>query len=219
VKRAGRPLVICLAGAPGVGKSTIATRLAIRLGINRVITTDAIREVLRTVIPPAVSPELHVSTYEGIDEPAARTAPLDCYRRQSRAVSAATVAVASRLAKEGRSMILEGVHIRPGRVRRELEAQGLDAIVVEVLLLLEDADDHRSRLVRRSKHEPARRGERSIAKFAVIRRLQDELRRTAAAEAGVIEHDVSHPEDLTRTIVDRIVARVAEPADMTGAWR
>jgi 2-phosphoglycerate kinase len=54
-KRSGRPVVIVLGGASGVGKSTLATRLAVRLGITRVVTTDAIREVLRTVITSALA--------------------------------------------------------------------------------------------------------------------------------------------------------------------
>ncbi|MEO6121472.1 MAG: 2-phosphoglycerate kinase, partial [Acidimicrobiales bacterium] len=36
------PLVVLIGGATGVGKSTIATMLASRLGITRVIPTDAI---------------------------------------------------------------------------------------------------------------------------------------------------------------------------------
>ena len=47
VNRLELPLVVLLGGATGVGKSTIATMLASRLGITRVIPTDAIREVLR----------------------------------------------------------------------------------------------------------------------------------------------------------------------------
>lgn len=60
VKRSGRPFLVALCGVPGVGKSTLATRLAVRLGINHLITTDTIREVLRTVIPETVLAELHV---------------------------------------------------------------------------------------------------------------------------------------------------------------
>src|SRR5687767_7872298 len=36
------PLIILLGGATGAGKSTIATQLASRLGITRVVSTDAI---------------------------------------------------------------------------------------------------------------------------------------------------------------------------------
>src|SRR5205814_9194495 len=38
------PLVLLIGGATGVGKSTLATQLAVRLGIVRETATDAIRE-------------------------------------------------------------------------------------------------------------------------------------------------------------------------------
>jgi 2-phosphoglycerate kinase len=45
------PLVILIGGAVGVGKSTIATHLAHRLGIVRVVATDgSIREVMRAML-------------------------------------------------------------------------------------------------------------------------------------------------------------------------
>ncbi|MGZ4149511.1 MAG: 2-phosphoglycerate kinase, partial [Actinomycetota bacterium] len=44
------PLVVLIGGATGVGKSTIATQLAARLGIVRVVATDAIREVMRSML-------------------------------------------------------------------------------------------------------------------------------------------------------------------------
>ena len=41
------PLVVLIGGTTGVGKSTLATQLATRLGIVRVVATDAIRDVMR----------------------------------------------------------------------------------------------------------------------------------------------------------------------------
>ena len=206
-KRLGLPLVICLAGAPGVGKSTIATRLALRLGINRVVTTDAIREVLRTVIPGAVLPELHVSSYQRV------TAPLlgdtSGFALQMRAVSAATAAVARRMALEGRSVILEGVHLLPGAIRRQLRDEGSRALVVERLLTLSDERIHQGHLSRRLRDVPERNGAGHLDHFAEVRGVQDELRSLAGAE-GVAEHDIAHPEDLTQSIVDEVTTQVAQ---------
>ena len=50
--RLERPLVVLIGGTTGVGKSTIATMLAARLGVNRVIATDVIRQVLRAFFTP-----------------------------------------------------------------------------------------------------------------------------------------------------------------------
>jgi len=57
------PLVVLIGGATGVGKSTIATQLATRLGIVRVVATDAIREVMRALFSLELMPTLHSSSF------------------------------------------------------------------------------------------------------------------------------------------------------------
>ena len=57
--RLERPLVVLLGGTTGVGKSTIATMLAARLGVNRVIATDVIRQVLRAFFTHDAMPTVH----------------------------------------------------------------------------------------------------------------------------------------------------------------
>ena len=63
MERLDVPLVILIGGATGVGKSTIATQLAARLGIVRVVATDAIREVMRSMLSPELMPTLHTSSF------------------------------------------------------------------------------------------------------------------------------------------------------------
>jgi 2-phosphoglycerate kinase len=58
VEELDQPLIILVGGATGVGKSTVATQLAARLGITRVISTDAIREVLRAAVSQELIPAL-----------------------------------------------------------------------------------------------------------------------------------------------------------------
>ena len=67
-KRSPRPIVVLIGGATGVGKSTVATKLAARLGITRVIPTDTVREVMRTHAMQA--PELHSPRSKWAVEPA-----------------------------------------------------------------------------------------------------------------------------------------------------
>ncbi len=207
VKRVGRPIVVCLGGAPGVGKSTVATRLALRLGINRVVPSDAVREVLRTVVPQTVLPELHVSTYETVEGDPAIGCSLTSFLRQSHAVGSACAAIASRLTAERRHVLLEGAHVLPGKVRDHLEQHGSDAIVVEVLLTIDQEDTHREQLTTRLSREPDRDGQRHLKHLPVIRLLQEELRKRAH-KAGVAEHDIRHPEDLTQRVVDLIIAQI-----------
>src|ERR1051325_1560985 len=64
VNQIDRPLIILIGGATGVGKSTVATQLAGRLGITRVIPTDAIREVMRSMFSEELMPTLHTSSFD-----------------------------------------------------------------------------------------------------------------------------------------------------------
>ncbi len=202
-RQIGRPIIVSLLGASGVGKSTLATRLALRLGINRVVTTDALREVLRTVIPCSVLPELHVSSYEAIEKDFAAS-QATTYQRQAHAVASASLAVARRYVSERRNALFEGVHLLPGSLRAPLEVLPEKPIVVEILLVLSDRSLHNQRLSHRQSSEPGRDGSRHLAQFDVIRSLQDTLR-TLAARAGTREFDIGGDEDLTQHIVKEIV--------------
>src|SRR5207248_2684366 len=71
------PLVLLIGGATGVGKSTIATQLAARLGIVRLVATDAIREVMRGLFTEELMPTLYTSSFgadEALREPPPRSA-------------------------------------------------------------------------------------------------------------------------------------------------
>lgn len=207
-RRIGRPIIISMLGSSGVGKSTLATRLALRLGINRVVTTDAIREVLRTVIPTSVLPELHISSYEAI-ETDLHEAQESTYHRQARAVSSACAAVAKRYVKEKKNVLFEGVHLLPGFLSKELEGMDENPIVVELLLALQNEDIHNARLNHRLVNEPGRDGTRHLQKFEVIRGLQLSMQRLAR-NADIPEYDVGSDEDLTQKIVRAIVAKALD---------
>jgi 2-phosphoglycerate kinase len=208
-KHVGVPLVLCLSGAPGVGKSTIANRLALRLGVRRVVPTDAIREVLRTVIPATVLPELHLPTHEAVRAPDQGDFAASAYVRQARAVGGAAVAVAERMAREGRSVLVEGAQLLPGEMRSELTRRGCRAIVIELLLTLDDERMHRSHLLRRTRSDPALPGVRHLRNFSAIRLLQQDLRAMARG-VGVMWHDLATLDGLTEWIVDRFTALAGE---------
>lgn len=207
-RRSGRPIVIVLTGAPGVGKSTLATRLAVRLEITRIVTTDAIREVLRTVVPPAVLHELHTSTFELIDPE--RTDPFVAFDRQCGAVSNAVAAVASRLATENRSMIAEGVHLRPGSLTAALAEHPSRPVVVERLVTAPD-DAHLANLDRRRIDEPLRGGDRHLRSFDRIAAIQAHLRDQASA-AGVQTIDIGEATAMTQDLVGEIVHALEQVA-------
>jgi 2-phosphoglycerate kinase len=201
-KRVQRPVVVAIAGAPGVGKSTVATRLAMRLEITRIVTTDTIREVLRTVIPDTVLPELHASSFQLIDLSAGD--PFTGFDRQASSVAAATAAVVTRLCVEQTPSLVEGIHALPGYLTRVMSTHPTRPVVIERVIIEPDEDLHRERLTHRARTEPLRGGHRGLAEFPTIRAIQDHL--VEAAEAnGVTTVSPAGLGELTQSIVDEIV--------------
>ena len=58
------PIWILIAGAIGTGKSTLSRRIAGELGIQHVIGTDVVADILRKILSKDVVPELHSTSYQ-----------------------------------------------------------------------------------------------------------------------------------------------------------
>src|SRR5437588_1928621 len=152
VNRLDIPLVILLGGATGVGKSTIATMLASRLGITRVIPTDAIREVMRSLFTEHIFPTLHTSSFDAarlVRHPLPRSADpvIVGFRDQASAVAVGIDALVQRAVDEGTDLIIEGAHVVPGFLDEKRFAG--DAVIVPMLVTVDDEELHRSHFVLR----------------------------------------------------------------------
>ena len=179
------PLVVLIGGATGVGKSTIATMLAGRLGVTRVIPTDAIREVMRSMFSEELMPTLHASSFEAaraVRTPLPRSADpvIIGFREQASAVAVGIEALIRRAADESTALIVEGAHLVPGFF--DLEALAGRAIVVPVLVTVDDEEQHRSHFLARE--AGARPSDRYLQSFTDIRKLQRFLT-SLALEHGV----------------------------------
>lgn len=196
----GRPLVVLIGGATGVGKSTVATELARRLGIARVSSTDFIREVLRSVVPEAIAPELSRSSFE-LDNGHSRNGagPHAEFERQARQVLVGVHAEIERAAREGIPLILEGIHLFPGLVDVGALPCGL---AVHVVLTVDDGEDHQHRFVLRgeSSARPAGRYEDGLG---AIRELQEHLVATART-LGIPVVENRHLDTTVRRLQDLI---------------
>lgn len=172
----GQPLLLLLGGGTGVGKSTVATELARHLGITRVSSTDFIRQVLRSVVPETIAPELARSSSE-LDDGRSRSGdtPHAEFERQAQQVLVGVHAEMERAVKEGMPLILEGIHLLPGEVDLDAVSGGLPVLVV---LVVDDRDDHQHRFATRA-DSSARPAERYDQGLDAIRDLQEHVVTTA----------------------------------------
>jgi 2-phosphoglycerate kinase len=174
--RLDRPLVVLLGGTTGVGKSTLATMLAGRLGITRVIATDVIRQVLRAFFTLEAMPTVHFSAFDA--------GGIEGYTDQAEHVGTGVAAIVERAANEAKPLIVEGVHIEPGRIAPGLRKS---CVLVEALVVVRDEELHRGHFSHRPGTRPA---ERYLAAFDDIRALQEHLEgRAYAAGVAIIDNE------------------------------
>jgi 2-phosphoglycerate kinase len=190
--RLDRPLVLLLAGTTGVGKSTLATMAASRLGITRVIATDVIRQVLRASFSRDFMPSVHSSAFE-VD--------MAGYAEQAEAVGTGVTAIVERACDEGTPIVIEGVHVSPGMLSAELAGR---CLVVEAVLVVEDGDLHKAHFEARGDRRPA---ERYLARFDQIRLIQDQLA-GKASERGVAVIDNANIDEALGRVMDLVIHAV-----------
>ncbi len=171
-----KPIIILFGGTTGVGKSTVATEVAHRLGITRIVSTDSIREVLRTVFSPELVPALHASSFEAgktlrLPVPEEADPLIIGFREQTAVVTLGIKAAIKRAVQESRSLVMEGIHIVPGFIDFVKDWQER-AFIIPVILSVKDEGFHRSRFyVREIETDGDRSYERYRANFENIRQL------------------------------------------------
>lgn len=208
------PLIVLIGGGTGVGKSTIATQLAARLGIVRVISTDAVREVMKSVFSKEIMPTLHRSSFDTGDvvkskSPRADDALLVGFRDQVAAVAVGVHALIERAVAEGTDAIIEGAHIVPGFLNPD--AFGRKAVVVPFVIQVEDESLHRSHFSVRAHETRARPAERYLAHFANIRKIQKYIK-SLALQQGVPIISNFNLDACLASAIELVVDRAVEAA-------
>jgi 2-phosphoglycerate kinase len=211
------PLVVLIGGATGVGKSTMATQIAARLGIVRVIPTDAIREVMRGMFSRDLMPTLYTSSFDAdsaLREPPARPADpvIVGFREQTTAVAVGIRALIERAAVEGTSVIIEGAHLVPGFLDVPLFAERV--VPVPLVVSVEDEEVHRSHFAARSADSSARPFDRYISNFDNIRRVQKYIKSQALTHGWPIVSSYNLDQTIA-AIIDLVVDRATERAGRT----
>jgi len=212
VNRLDVPLVILLGGATGVGKSTIATMLASRLGITRVIPTDAIREVMRSLFTEDIFPTLHTSSFDAarlVRHPLTRSADpvIVGFRDQASAVAVGIEALIQRAVDEGTDLIVEGAHVVPGFLD-EKRFHG-EAVIVPMLVAVDDEESHRSHFLLRAHESRNRPSERYLDFFDNIRKLQKYLK-SMALQHGVPVVPSYNLDATLSQVIDLVVGRAID---------
>jgi 2-phosphoglycerate kinase len=180
-----RPVILLLGGTAGAGKSSLAAEVAHRLGIHRVVSTDAIRQVMRIMLSPELVPAIHASSYEtqGILGGGSKEDPvIEGFLAQASTVSVGVRATMDRSVAENASLILDGVSIVPGLIDCSAYAGAANVIFLVVVTL--DPDAFRSRFAARARDAPDRPTHRYLKHLDAILKIQDHFLELAE------EHDI-----------------------------
>ena len=192
------PLIILIGGASGVGTSSMAFELANRLRLKNLISTDMIREVMRKIVSKELSPVIHKSSfdaYESIRTPSIRIdSVIEGFVSHVDVVNVGIEAIIERSAKEGISTIIEGVHIVPGFIRRDLMENNN---IIMFTLTVDDEEAHKQRFYSRCRQPWVKRSlERYMENFESIRKTQSFL----VEQAKIHDTRIINNVDINETI-------------------
>ncbi len=214
-RRRDKPLVVLFGGAPGVGKSALASEVGYRIGVPRIVSTDSVRQALRSLIGPELSPVLHASTYEAwraellpVERETAqpeRMRVLRGFLAQVNQLKPALTAIVERNVYEATSIVMEGVQLVPG-VAPAHAIEG--ATVVPIVLSVEDEEDHLKHFAAREGQTGKLRSQRNyLDHFQEIRILQEYIREQAQRE-GVRVIEASDFDKAVERCVDHVLDRL-----------
>ena len=220
VNRLDRPLIILIGGATGVGKSTVATQLAGRLGITRIIPSDAIREVMRAMFTEELMPTLHTSSFDAVHlvrHPLPRSSDpvIIGFREQAAAVAVGAHALMRRAVMEGTNLILEGAHLVPGFFD---PAGFTDAVVVPMVITVDDEDVHRSHFLARALESRSRPSERYLDFFENIRKIQRYVKSLALERSVPIVPSYNLDSTLSQ-VIELVVSRAMQAIPSMNGFR
>ncbi|WP_298523691.1 2-phosphoglycerate kinase [uncultured Methanobrevibacter sp.] len=207
LRNSKKPLIILIGGASGVGTSSMAFELANRLRLKNLISTDMIREVMRKIVSKDLSPVIHKSSfdaYESIRTPSIRIdSVIEGFISHVDVVNVGIEAIIERSVKEGISTIIEGVHIVPGFIRKDLIDNNN---IIIFTLTVDDEESHKQRFYSRCRQPWVKRSlERYMENFDTIRKTQ----RFMVEQAKIHDSRIINNVDINETI-DIMVSDILE---------
>ncbi|MBT3344653.1 MAG: hypothetical protein HN712_21710 [Gemmatimonadetes bacterium] len=212
----GKPLVLLIGGASGVGKTSLAINLANVLDIPRVVATDDIRQILRLTLSQEFMPSIHHSSYtssRGVQLPdmSSEDPLITSFRDQARVVGVGVRAIISRCIEENTSVIVDGVHLIPGFT--DLSQFGDDALIIPMCLAVTDRQVFKQRFARRAKQSPNRPEKRYLDNLDHILAIQQHIL-DESEEDNIPVIEITTVEDPTSAAVTLVAERLRKEKDV-----
>lgn len=175
--------IILISGGTGVGTSKISLELAKTQGITNIVSTDSVREIIRSAIHPDLNPNLIKSTYqagktknyEKKESNIKKTEIIRAYKNQCSAIDIGIQGLIRRSINENKSMIIEGVHLIPGKFKEYGVVDKFEEKVLEFLVYINSDKIHKERFNQRQLDAPQRQSNKYLQNFTEIRWIHDYL--------------------------------------------
>jgi len=133
--------LILISGVPGVGKTTLAFKVANYLNIDQVISTDFIREISKSVLLENSNPFLFSVTHESWKILGNKTSEniIRGSLMHARSIFPQLLYLIKKSENEGRDLIIEGVHLIPEFISY---LKDVDMDITYCYLYLEKREEH-----------------------------------------------------------------------------
>ena len=186
--------------------------------ITQVVSTDTIREMLRTMFSVKLLPAVHKSSYLAGRKlrlpPGSETDEvLVGFHQQSLLVNVGVEAMIKRAIQENVDVIINGVHIVPGLIDIS-DFPG--ACIVKFVLTVSDTEEHMQRFLKRQHSAVRRKANAYIENFTNICKIRDYIMECAQQEGMLIIDNIDTDESAQEALSDvfeGIESCVAHDAD------
>jgi len=173
-----KPFILLIGGSTGVGKTSLSIEVAHRLGINKIVSTDDIRQMMRLMFSHELMPDLYSSSYEAwknINIPIAKKADpvIEGYNQQSLRINVGIRAIIERSIVENENIIINGIHLRPGFIN--LDDYQKKAYILSAIITCFNKDDYKNRFRLRFRQSPRRKLQNYMENFDNIWKIQSYL--------------------------------------------
>ena len=213
-----KPVIVLLGGATGAGKTSLAQEVAHRLGVAGLVSTDAIRQIMRLMLSKDLAPAIHASSYDAWrhlpDLAGAEDPVVEGFRAMTTTVSVGVRALLDRAVAENASLIVDGVSLVPGLL--DLASYEDRAHVIFLIVATLDPEAFASRFAARARAAVERAPHRYLENLDAILRIQDYLLELAEQHGVPIVDNVSFDRSVT-SIIRHVTETLRKKGDFDAA--